>query len=210
MPYGPERWAAGRIVALYYREDDWPVGQVAPYQVELEDVFNPELIFVPMDDDRVVRRAEQVGEGRWMGRVEAAGGGDDIDILGAQLEQRRRRRCDREWECYCRWRRDRGGVLVLICRSMYRAFFAKIFARFASLLSPTPPPPTDLLFFSFLFSSLITFRSALTLSIASGVFFACSSVTFASSSAVVAAAFAICCACSTRLPNASCMRAKAL
>ena len=60
---GPERWAAGRIVALYYREDDWPVGQVAPYQVELEDVFNPELIFVPMDDDRVVRRAEQVGEG---------------------------------------------------------------------------------------------------------------------------------------------------
>ena len=48
---GRSGWPVGTIVALYYREDRWPPGNVAPYQVQLED---GQLIFVPADDDRTV------------------------------------------------------------------------------------------------------------------------------------------------------------
>ena len=33
---GPETWARGKVVGHMYREDDWPEGQKAPYQVLLE------------------------------------------------------------------------------------------------------------------------------------------------------------------------------
>ncbi|MEM7609630.1 MAG: hypothetical protein AAF411_30155 [Myxococcota bacterium] len=52
---GPNGWKLGRIIALNYREDHWPAGQVAPYQVSLED--DHALIYVPEDDDRYCRKA---------------------------------------------------------------------------------------------------------------------------------------------------------
>ena len=46
-------WKTGRIIALNYREDSWPEGEVAPYQVALEEDYS--LIYVPVDDDRFCR-----------------------------------------------------------------------------------------------------------------------------------------------------------
>ena len=34
---GEQGWMLVRIIALNYREEHWPEGQVAPYQVALED-----------------------------------------------------------------------------------------------------------------------------------------------------------------------------
>ena len=48
-------WRLGRIIALNYREDSWPEGQLAPYQVALD--FDYSLIYVPKDDDRFCRKA---------------------------------------------------------------------------------------------------------------------------------------------------------
>ena len=49
---GPDDWSKGKIVALDYREPDWPEGAVVPYQVELED---GNLIFVPADLPQLAR-----------------------------------------------------------------------------------------------------------------------------------------------------------
>jgi len=48
-------WERGEVVALNYREGEWPEGQVAPYQIMLQ---SGALIFAPLDEDRVVRKAE--------------------------------------------------------------------------------------------------------------------------------------------------------
>jgi len=52
---GPSGWKLGRIIALHYREEHWPVEQVAPYQVILES--DHMLIYVPEDDVRYCREA---------------------------------------------------------------------------------------------------------------------------------------------------------
>eukprot|EP00617_Octactis_speculum_P011915 CAMPEP_0185791336 /NCGR_PEP_ID=MMETSP1174-20130828/158319_1 /TAXON_ID=35687 /ORGANISM="Dictyocha speculum, Strain CCMP1381" /LENGTH=566 /DNA_ID=CAMNT_0028486277 /DNA_START=43 /DNA_END=1743 /DNA_ORIENTATION=- len=52
--YTEHGWTRGQVVALNYREDDWDVDRVAPYQIMLDDST---LIFAPLDDDRVVRKA---------------------------------------------------------------------------------------------------------------------------------------------------------
>lgn len=54
---GPSGWRLGRIIALHYREDDWPPGTEAPYQVALEDDHT--LIYVPEDDARYCREAKR-------------------------------------------------------------------------------------------------------------------------------------------------------
>ena len=46
-------WRPGRIIALNYRESNWPEGEVAPYQVALEEDYS--LIYVPEDSDRFCR-----------------------------------------------------------------------------------------------------------------------------------------------------------
>ena len=46
-------WKQGRIIAHDYREDPWPEGMFAPYQVVLEE--DRTLIYVPEDDDRFCR-----------------------------------------------------------------------------------------------------------------------------------------------------------
>ncbi|MEM6473282.1 MAG: hypothetical protein AAF802_27220 [Planctomycetota bacterium] len=51
---GANGWKLGRVIALRYREDHWPDGQHAPYQVALEE--DHDLIYVPEDDDRYCRQ----------------------------------------------------------------------------------------------------------------------------------------------------------
>lgn len=46
-------WAKGVITALLYREDNWPPGVFAPYQIRLEEQGT--LIFAPKDIDEVIR-----------------------------------------------------------------------------------------------------------------------------------------------------------
>ncbi|MEM6533943.1 MAG: hypothetical protein AAF654_15080, partial [Myxococcota bacterium] len=52
---GPNGWKLGRVIALRYREAQWPAQKTAPYQVALEDDHT--LIYVPEDDDRCCRAA---------------------------------------------------------------------------------------------------------------------------------------------------------
>jgi len=52
---GPDEWAPGTIVDLWYREEGFPAGFFAPYQVELD---GGNLIFAPGDEDRCVRAAK--------------------------------------------------------------------------------------------------------------------------------------------------------
>uniref|UniRef100_A0A7S2FLE7 Uncharacterized protein n=1 Tax=Florenciella parvula TaxID=236787 RepID=A0A7S2FLE7_9STRA len=68
-------WAAGTIVALWYREEAWPSGTYAPYQIQLDD---GRLIFAPRDEDMVVRLNPDVAQ---VAPVRAAvdGGGEDGD-----------------------------------------------------------------------------------------------------------------------------------
>ena len=51
---GPDGWKLGRIIALDYREDHWPMVD-APYEVLLND--NHTLIYVPEDNSRYCREA---------------------------------------------------------------------------------------------------------------------------------------------------------
>ncbi|MEM9695634.1 MAG: hypothetical protein AAGA56_24030, partial [Myxococcota bacterium] len=50
---GQRGWKLGRVIALRYREDHWPAGETAPYQVALEE--DHALIYVPEDDPRLCR-----------------------------------------------------------------------------------------------------------------------------------------------------------
>jgi len=52
---GRDGWRLGRVIALHYREDTWPIGQVAPYQVALEGDHS--LIYVPHEEPRYCRAA---------------------------------------------------------------------------------------------------------------------------------------------------------
>jgi hypothetical protein len=51
---GPNAWTPGTVVMLWYREDNWPPGSFAPYQVKLDD---GRLIFAPADMDQVIKAA---------------------------------------------------------------------------------------------------------------------------------------------------------
>lgn len=51
-------WAPGEVVALYYREDNWPPDAVAPYQIRLD---SGSLIFAPHDHDMLI---QQLPEGQ--------------------------------------------------------------------------------------------------------------------------------------------------
>lgn len=50
---GEEEWSAGEIVALSYREPDWPRVKTVPYQVEL---VSGSLIYVPIDSDELCKK----------------------------------------------------------------------------------------------------------------------------------------------------------
>ncbi|MEO0814889.1 MAG: hypothetical protein AAFY60_18650, partial [Myxococcota bacterium] len=52
---GESGWRLGTIVALHYREPDWPEHETAPYQVLLDG--DRSLVYVPQDDARLCRQA---------------------------------------------------------------------------------------------------------------------------------------------------------
>ena len=54
---GEYGWRLGRIIALNYREENWPEEKVAPYQVALDEDYS--LIYVPKDSDRFCRKATE-------------------------------------------------------------------------------------------------------------------------------------------------------
>ena len=54
---GERGWKLGRVIALDYRESNWEDGDVAPYQVALEE--DRTLIYVPIDDVRFCRQATE-------------------------------------------------------------------------------------------------------------------------------------------------------
>ena len=45
-------WANGQVIELFYRESNWPPGQVAPYKILLDD---GRKIFAPQDTPEVIR-----------------------------------------------------------------------------------------------------------------------------------------------------------
>ena len=66
---GERGWKLGRVVALNYREQHWPEGASAPYQVALQDDEEEyALIYVPEDDERYCREPSP----------------EDIHVLGRQ------------------------------------------------------------------------------------------------------------------------------
>ena len=69
-----EAWAPGVIVGRYYREPDWPEGQVAPYQIQMD---NGALIYAPVDSDECIR-AESTQEPVGVDRT-----GSDVIVVGA-------------------------------------------------------------------------------------------------------------------------------
>jgi hypothetical protein len=54
---GEDGWAAGTVVAHWYRGSTWPTGQYAPYQVQLDRKdMGSGLIFAPYDNDQLVMK----------------------------------------------------------------------------------------------------------------------------------------------------------
>ena len=54
---GEDGWAAGTVVAHWYRGSTWPTGQYAPYQVQLDRKdMGSGLIFAPYDNDQCVMK----------------------------------------------------------------------------------------------------------------------------------------------------------
>ena len=49
---GPDNWEPGTVSKLWYRENTWPEGAFAPYQITLDD---GRKIFAPFDNDQVIR-----------------------------------------------------------------------------------------------------------------------------------------------------------
>ena len=53
-------WRAGTVITLDYKEDDWPLGKVIPYEVELDDNEYSQTygsLIHAADDDSVIRLA---------------------------------------------------------------------------------------------------------------------------------------------------------
>jgi hypothetical protein len=53
-PDAEKDWAPGVVIMLWYREQSWPPGSVAPYKIKLADGRD---IFAPGDMDQVIRKA---------------------------------------------------------------------------------------------------------------------------------------------------------
>ena len=53
-------WRAGTVITLNYREDNWPLGQIIPYEVELDDNEYAQThasIIQAAEDNSVIRLA---------------------------------------------------------------------------------------------------------------------------------------------------------
>ncbi|MEM1349158.1 MAG: hypothetical protein AAGI01_11415 [Myxococcota bacterium] len=131
---GLSGWKLGRIIALRYREEHWPAGQYAPYQVALE--ADHQLIYVPEDDPRYCREAtrEDLRIARRMDALAAlppglegaeAGGRGEQLVAGVQLscaggEARPGRPTYRSGRCHCCDCCPRGWSAVELYSEHYR------------------------------------------------------------------------------------------
>lgn len=52
---GKNEWSKGTVVALHYRENDWPSDQVAPYQVRLDEEEGGTYVYIPADSPMTIR-----------------------------------------------------------------------------------------------------------------------------------------------------------
>ena len=80
----PGRWNGGTVVGRFYREPEWPPGEVAPYQVQLDD--DGPLIYAPVDSDDCIRAesASSTAEAdAGVGDKSVAGVGLDVIVVGA-------------------------------------------------------------------------------------------------------------------------------
>ena len=85
---GINGWKAGKIIALNYREPQWPEDKIAPYQVALDEDYS--LIYVPNDNDRLCREIT-IEDKRIMGRrdalAELQSGGDESTSTTTSSDQ---------------------------------------------------------------------------------------------------------------------------
>lgn len=70
----------GTVIALHYREPDWPPGRYAPYQVQLDD---GRLIYAPHDHDKLVRLCRVYP----LVNAAFASANGKIDVLAKAIEQ---------------------------------------------------------------------------------------------------------------------------
>eukprot|EP00980_Cylindrotheca_fusiformis_P014454 scaffold3857_cov127-Cylindrotheca_fusiformis.AAC.11 len=52
-PDATKDWAPGSVIKLWYRENNWPPGSFAPYQIKLDDGRS---VFAPGDIDQVIKK----------------------------------------------------------------------------------------------------------------------------------------------------------
>jgi hypothetical protein len=52
-------WAAGTVAKQWYRDESWPQGKWAPYQVQLDQGT---LIYAPIDDDKAIKALAEEDE----------------------------------------------------------------------------------------------------------------------------------------------------
>ena len=75
---GPREWGVGHIIQQHYREAHWPAGQLAAYQVRLDD---GEMIFAPVDQDGLIQAVTEAPS-------PTRGGGCEGESLAAVLPGR--------------------------------------------------------------------------------------------------------------------------
>ena len=52
---GRNKWAKGKVVKLRYRDESFPPGLFAPYQIQLDKSEGGDLIYAPCDEQDVIR-----------------------------------------------------------------------------------------------------------------------------------------------------------
>ena len=81
---GPDRgWARGKVIRLFYREEEMPEGFCAAYQVRLDRKGKDrgQLIFCPKDEDGLIRRVDDDDEGS----ADTDGGVNQSNVGGSNL-----------------------------------------------------------------------------------------------------------------------------
>jgi tetratricopeptide (TPR) repeat protein len=79
-----EAWTKGEVVMLRYREDDWPPGLVAAYQVRLD---NGGLVYASEDSDTFIRKQEEQNPSKIRDATEGEDNTTTTEGIGAAAEE---------------------------------------------------------------------------------------------------------------------------